>query len=54
MGAREEERRQLSMLEWVWCQMRLDECLREEDDVIWIWILASLIGSLFAQLGGKT
>ena len=42
------------MLEWVWCQMRLDECLRKEDDVIWIWILASLIGSLFAQLGGKT
>ena len=33
--------------------MRLDECLRKEDDVIWIWILASLIGSLFAQLGGK-
>ncbi len=34
--------------------MRLDECLRKEDDVIWIWILASLIGSLFARLGGKT
>ena len=42
------------MLEWVWCQMRLDECLQKEDDVIWIWILASLIGSLFAQLGGKS
>ena len=41
------------MLEWVWCQMRLGECLQKEDGVIWIWILASLIGSLFAQLGGK-
>ena len=53
LGAREEEPRRLSMLEWVWCQMRLDECLRKEDDVIWIWILASLIGSLFVQLGVK-
>ena len=35
------------------CQMRFDEYLREEDGMIWIWILASLIGSLFAQLGGK-
>ena len=54
LGAREEEPRRLSMLEWVWCQMRLDECLQKEEDVFWIWILASLIGSLFAQLGGKT
>ena len=36
------------------CQMRFDEYLRKEDGVIRIWILASLIGSLFAQLGGKT
>ena len=42
------------MLEWIFSQMRLDEYLQEEDGVIWIWILASLIGSLFAQLGGKT
>ena len=54
LGAREEESRRLSMLEWVWCQMRLDEYLWKEDGGIWIWILASLIGSLFVQLGGKT
>ena len=35
------------------CQRRFDEYLRKEDGVIWIWILASLIGSLFAQLGVK-
>ena len=32
------------MLEWIFCQIRLDEYLRKEDGVIWIWILASLIG----------
>ena len=53
-GAREEEPPRLSMLKWIFCQVRLDEYLRKEDDVIWIWILASLIGSLFAQLGDKT
>ena len=42
------------MLEWILCQMHLDEYLQKEDGVIWIWNLASLIGSLFAQLGGKT
>ena len=41
------------MLEWIFCQVRLDECLRKEGGVIWIWIHASLIGSLSARLGGK-
>ena len=35
------------------CEMRFDEYLQKEDGVIRIWILASLIGSLFAQLGVK-
>ena len=33
--------------------MRFDEYLRKEDGVIQIWIHASLIGGLFAQLGVK-
>ena len=40
------------MLEWIFGQMRFDEYLRKEDGVIRIWILASLMGGLFAQLGG--
>ena len=42
------------MMEWIFGQKRSDEYSRKEDGVIWIWILASLIGKLFAQLGGKT
>ena len=41
------------MMEWILGQKRSDEYSRKEDGVIWIWILASLIGRLFAQLGGK-
>ena len=54
LGAREEEPRRRSMMEWIFGQRRPDEYSRKEDGVIWIWILASLIGRLFAQLGGKT
>ena len=32
-------------------QKRSNEYSRKEDGVIWIWILISLIGRLFAQLG---
>ena len=35
------------------CQMRFNEYLQKEDGVIQIWIHTSLIGGLFAQLGGK-
>ena len=31
----------------------LNACMGEDGE-IWIWILVSLIGKLFAQLGGKT
>ena len=42
------------MMEWIFGQKRSEEYSRKEDGVILIWIPASLIGGLFAQLGGKT
>ena len=49
----EEELRRAAMMEWISFECAPMKYSREEDGVVWIWVLASFIGGRLARLGGE-